>query len=148
MIKFLIFIFFFILLTACQEGGNNYHRLYFAIEHGCQKHRLERYIDTPLEDILPKHSLTHPLSVAVVVGDFECVKNVHELYGGINHRSSKSRDFHTPLFNAVLAGSGSRIEQYLIDNGADQTLKDRRGNTVEDYRKRIAKMKAEGKLKN
>lgn len=142
-----IVIFLVSCITACNNSHVDGYKIYDVIQGDCGYEALEKYKDYPLETMLHPKARVHPLASAVVTNDLECVKKVHKLFGGINYPSSDEQLGHTPLFFAVTTGVDEAIEEYLIKNGADESIRDTRGNTVGFYRSLIKKMVLEERFK-
>ena len=100
---------------------------------------LIKYIDRlDEEDIIsiidkyPNFASSIPLTGVTKATNFSLVKQIlqRSKFSNINRQDN---DGHTILFSYCMEGSHVDIIKYLVDNGADPNIKDKRGNTPLSY---------------
>lgn len=110
-------------------------QFYEEINQSCNKKNLKKYTSLTKKQLIGPIFSSSPMHMAVDQNNLDCVKTVYELFGGINDQDAYG---YTPLMNASELGN-KEIMRYLISKGADETIKNNKGNTYKDIYKIVKK---------
>jgi ankyrin repeat protein len=86
-----------------------------------------------VNDHVNPDDLTTPLHTAVHSGNESIVYHLISAGMNVNSQSNRSNECYTPIMEAVCGPSAAvyvRIARYLLDAGADVSLRDRKGYTI------------------